>query len=307
MVGVAFVTGSFVLTDTLVASVNRLLSDATGQVDFVVRAVDGSGTSGGSGGGGGGGGGGGLDGGLRGLRGGLGTDLLPRLEAAPGVAKVDALVLGAAELLDKGGNAKAFDLSAVSNWPDHPAMSGIRLISGRGPTEPDEVVVDTTTASARNVTIGSTVRIATRRGVTEAKVVGLAQRGTGDLGAAGTILAFTLPRAIELIGTTDRIDSISIGLDDGTDRAAARATISAVAGPTATVTDADTMLAEARTRIQERLGNINSLMLGFAGVTLFVSAFLVWNTFSIVIAQRRRRSPSCAPSERADVRCSRRS
>jgi len=283
VVGVSFVTGSFVLTDSLAASINSLLADATGHTDFVVRGIEGTGT-----GGRGGGGGGELGVGLGGPRGGLPAGLLAELEAVPGVGAVDPSVIGAAQLLGKGGNSQGFDVSAISNWPDHPEMSAVKLLSGRAPARPDELVIDTATATTRGLTVGRTVRVGTRRGVISARIVGLAQRGSGTLGAAGAILAFTLPRATELVGTADKLDSISIRLRNGTNREQERVQLATIAGPQASVLSADTLLADARQRIQDRLANFNSLMLGFAGVTLFVSAFLIWNTFSIVVAQRRR-------------------
>lgn len=280
VVGVSFVTGSFVLTDSLAASINSLLASATGHTDFVVRAVDSTGVRGGRG-----GGAGAI---ALGSRGGLPAELTPTLSAVPGVAAVDPSVIGAAQLLGKGGDAKGFDVTALSNWPDHPDMNAVQLIAGAPPSSADDVVIDTKTATSRRIGIGDRVRIGTLRGVVSATIVGTAQRGGGQLGAAGAILAFTLPRATELVGTPNRIDSISIRLAPGVDRAATRARLAAAAGTSAAVLDADTLIAEARQRVQDQLANFNSLMLGFASVTLFVSAFLIWNTFSIVVAQRRR-------------------
>lgn len=280
LVGVSFVVGSFVLTDSLAASIDRLLGDAVGKTDLVVRAGKGRG------------GGRALLGQIGGRGGGSRTPvaagLVSTVAALPGVVAADGSVTGTAQLLDKEGNADRFDIAFVSNWPAHPDMSAIRLISGRAPTGPDDVVIDTATASDRDLEPGSEVRIATQRGVITATVVGLGQRGAGNLGSAGYILAFTAARATELVGTADKVDSISVQLAPGASIDEVRAEILAAAGPEISVLDADTLLADARQRIQDRLTNFVSLMLGFAAVTLFVSSFLIWNTFSIVVAQRTR-------------------
>lgn len=283
VLGVSFVVGSFVLTDSLAASINSLLADSTGHTDLVIRAADGSG-----GGRGGPGGGGGEFGIGRGPRGGVPSALAAMIAATPGVSAVDVLVAGPAQLLDKAGNASGFDFTPLSNWPDHPDMGALRLTSGRAPTGSDDAVIDTATAADRQLRLGSSIRVGTRRGVVTAHVVGLAERSGGNLGAAGTILAFTASRATELVGTDGNVDSINIEAVSGVDHDALRRQLSAVAGPTVSVLRADTLLADARARIQTRLSTFNSLMLGFAAVTLFVSAFLIWNTFSIVVAQRRR-------------------
>jgi putative ABC transport system permease protein len=285
VVGVGFVVGSFVLTDSLASSINRLLSDATGKISFVVRPA----SSGGRGGlaaiggediGGGGGGGGGA---------GVPESLLAPVAAVPGVAEVDPSIARSAQLLGKAGQASDFDFSSLSNWPAHPDMTALKLVSGRAPVGPDDVVLDTATAADRGYHLGSAVQVATRKGVVEARVVGLAQRGSGDLGVAGSILVFSLPRAVELGGNDPgKVDSILVRLAPGADKTAVAQGIATVVGPGFSALDADTLFADAKARIQDRLSSFNNLMLGFAAVTLFVSMFLIWNTFSMVVAQRRR-------------------
>lgn len=282
VVGVSFVVGSFVLTDSLTSSINQLLSDATSHVDLVVSPASGGG---------------------RGARINLGTtgggagrrslslvpaELVSAVTAVPGVKAVSATVAGPAELLDKQGQSGRFDLTFLGNWPAHPEMSALKMISGHAPSSNRDVVVDTSTAEQRGLRLGSTVRIATTTGVVTATVSGLAERAGGNLGAAGAFLDFTLPRATQLVGTPGMIGGISVELDGQADHVAVTAAIRSVVGPERSVLSADTLLADARARIQERLANFNSLMLGFAAITLFVSGFLIWNTFSTVVAQRTR-------------------
>jgi putative ABC transport system permease protein len=276
VVGVAFVVGSFVLTDSLASSINRLLSSATGSVDLVVQ----------TGGGGRRGGGGGID--PLGGRGGVPQALADQIATTPGVAAVDVSITGGGQLLDKAGNAGAFDLLPVTNWPTHPEMSALRLLSGRVPTGPDDAVLDSRSAQQRGLKVGSTLRLGTRRGIVNFRIVGLAQRGTGNLGAAGTLVAVTRDRAVDLVGQPNQVGSILIRLAPGADNDATATNIRAVVGAQATVTSSDALLADARQRIQDRLGTFNSVMLGFAAITLFVSAFLIWNTFTMAITQRRR-------------------
>ncbi len=280
VVGVGFVVGSFVLTDSLATSINRLLAEATGKISFVIRP----GVSGGRG------GLGALGGaGVGGANAGVPETLLSSVAAVPGVAAADPSIARSAQLLGKAGQASDFDFSSLSNWPAHPDMTALKLVSGRAPTRPGDVVIDTATAADRGYHLGSAVKVATRKGVVEARVVGLAQRGSGDLGVAGSILAFSLPRAIELgDNAPGLIDSILVRVAPGADKAAVSQRIATVVGPNLSVLDADTLFADAKARIQERLSAFNNLMLGFAAVTLFVSMFLIWNTFSMVVAQRRR-------------------
>ena len=274
VVGVAFVVGSFVLTDSLAGSIRSLLKDTAGRSDYVVRPAGGS--SGGPG------------GVFGGSRAGVPVAVARSLADVPGVAAADGVVSGPAQLLDKGGDTGAFDFTLVSNWPGNPDLFGVSLASGRAPSGPDDVVVDTTTAGDRGISLGDTVRVATRRGVITATVSGLAdQQGTG-LVAAAPVLAFTEERAADLVGVPGWFGVVNIRLEPGADPEAVVAGLQQAGGPDVSVLSSEALLARAQADIEEELTTFVGLLLGFAAVTLFVSAFLIWNTFTIVVAQRTR-------------------
>ena len=277
VVGVAFVVGSFVLTDSLAASINTALKRAVANTDFAVRPPGGRDF-----------GGGGPGAAFSGPRVGISTDLVKEIEAVPGVAAADGVVSGGAQVLDKAGEAERFDFGLISNWPDNPEMFAVRLVEGSAPKGPDDVVVDTGTAKDRDLSIGDTIRIATRRGVVSAKVSGLAERGAAGFSGSTPTLAFTAERATELVGEAGSVGGVNVRVDKSIGTDVMRQRIQEVVGSNGTVLSSDTLLAEAQDLIQEQLRSFNSLLLGFAAVTLFVSGFLIWNTFSIVVAQRGR-------------------
>ena len=274
LVGVAFVVAAFVLTDSLAQSIRNLLQDTAGRSDFVVRAATGS--SGGPG------------GVFGGSRAGVPADMLPELSAVDGVAAADGIVSGPGQLLEEGGSEGAFDFTLISNWPNEPDLFGVRLKSGDAPTGPDDVVIDSETASDRGLAIGSQVRVATRRGIVDARVSGIAeQRGTGLITAA-SILAFSPERAAELVGVPGWYSVVNVRMEPGADEAAVQSGLQRVGGDEVSVFSSEALLDAAQADIEEELTNFVGLLLGFAGVTLFVSAFLIWNTFTIVVAQRTR-------------------
>jgi len=275
VIGVAFVVGSFVLTDSLSTSITSLLEESSTRSDLVVRP-EGSG------------GGRGPRGVFGGPRAGIPVDLADRVAAVPGVEAAEPVVSGPSQLLEADGSAGAFDFALLSNWPERPESFGVVLSAGRAPTAPAEVVLDDATASDRRVGVGSTVRIATSRGVLEATVVGLASQQAGSLLAAAPVLAVTLDQATELIGVPGYVGFVNVGLEPGADLAAVSADVAAAAGPGTAVFSSADLLAEAREQVDELLTTFVGLLLGFAAVTLFVSSFLVWNTFSVVLAQRTR-------------------
>ncbi|HRW42842.1 MAG TPA: ABC transporter permease, partial [Microthrixaceae bacterium] len=274
VVGVAFVVAAFVLTDSLARSIRDLLRDTAGRSDIVVRAATGS--TGGPG------------GVFGGSRAGVPAALLPELAAVPGVAVADGIVSGPGQLLDKGGRSGAFDFSLVSNWPVEPDLFGVRLASGTAPSGPDDVVIDAETAAERGLGLGDRVRVATRRGIVDARISGIAeQRGTGLITAA-SVLAFSSERAGELVGVPGWYSVVNIGLEPGARSDDVQSALRKVGGPSVSVFSSEALVAAAQADIEEELTNFVGLLLGFAGVTLFVSAFLIWNTFTIVVAQRTR-------------------
>jgi len=275
VIGVAFVVGSFVLTDSLSTSITSLLEESSTRSDLIVRP-DGAG------------GGRGPRGVFGGPRSGIPLDLADVIAAVPGVAAASPVVSGPAQLLKADGTAGAFDFALISNWPDQPDAFGVVLESGRPPAAPGEVILDRNTATDRGANLGSTVRIATGRGVGEFSVVGIATQQAGSLVAAAPVLAVTLAEATELVGVSGSVGFVNVSLDAGADSGAVLASVADAVGPGYSVVSSAELLAEAREQVDEVLTTFVGLLLGFAAVTLFVSGFLVWNTFSVVLAQRTR-------------------
>ncbi len=275
VIGVAFVVGSFVLTDSLSSSITSLLEESSTRSDLVVRPE-------------GAGGGRGPRGVFGGPRSGIPLDLADRVAQVDGVAAAAPVVSGPSQLLEADGSAGAFDFALVSNWPADPGAFGVRLEEGRGPEGPGELVVDRSTADDRGLRTGSVVRIATARGVEEFEVVGIATQQAGSIVAAAPVLAVTLEEATELVGVAGSVGFVNVSLDDGVDPAVAVPAVAAAIGPGFSVVSSADLLAEAREQVDELLTTFVGLLLGFAAVTLFVSGFLVWNTFTVVLAQRTR-------------------
>ncbi len=275
VIGVSFVVGSFVLTDSLAGSIREALRDGATRSDLVVRPA-GAGPGGGPG------------GVFGGPRAGLPVALQDTLRAVPGVAAADGVVSGPSQLLDKSGTAGAFDFALLSNWPDDPELFGVQLARGRAPTGPSDVVLDTRSARDRGVDVGDEVRIATRRGVEGFRVVGLAEQRAGGLVAAAPVLALSRDRATDLVGVPGWVGVVNVRVAEGADVAEVQQALRAVAGDSVSVVSSEALLSEAQAAIQDELNTFVGLLLGFAAVTLFVSAFLIWNTFTVVVAQRTR-------------------
>jgi putative ABC transport system permease protein len=102
-------------------------------------------------------------------------------------------------------------------------------------------------------------------------------------------VSFTEPVAQELmLGERGAYSNIRVTAAEGVDHAALRDDIAAALGPAYEVKTGKQLADEQSQGFEEGLGFFNNILLGFAGVALFVGVFLILNTFSIIIAQRTR-------------------
>jgi putative ABC transport system permease protein len=281
MLGVAFVSGTFVLTETISNTFNGLFDDIYQHTDAVVRAKEqfsgqGFGNEG---------------------RGTISDSLLPTVRNADGVARADGSVQGQAFIIDKQGDvlgskgqgAPAFGFSFS---PDR-GLSTIHVVAGRGPRAPDEVVIDKKSADDANYQVGDTVPVVTQAGRDDYTLTGIVKFGTADSPLGATIAAFTVPTAQKVLGTPGQFNSINVQADSGVSQNEVVANIrTALRGEPDTanveVISGDAITSESQSNLKDNLSFFNTFLLIFAVVALLVGSFIIFNTFSIVVAQRSR-------------------
>ncbi len=277
VLGVSFVTGSFIFTDTLEKAFTGLTSGAVG--DVIVRVDTGSRGSGG-------------DGTVRTVP----ASLVATLEKVPGAARADGrissfgtFVVGRDGKLIGGMGAPGIAV----NQSDGPAANGAesaRLVSGRWPTAAGEVVLDPSTAERGEYAVGDTLALITtgERGRVEAKVVGVASvGGSGLIGASLAIVETRWAQELFVRGS-DAFNAVWVTRAEGVSQDQLKANIDKVLPKGFRTQTGDSAAAEAATRIQTIVGFINDFLLVFAGIALVVGAFIIVNTFAILIAQRSR-------------------
>jgi ABC-type antimicrobial peptide transport system permease subunit len=211
------------------------------------------------------------------------------VRSVPGVLAADgAIFQNGAYLLDAdgevvGGNGPP---SAGANWQSDPALKIANITQGRGPEADDEVVVDEVTYPKLGIPLGDEVRMVVPDGRITVTLVGVFKYGeTGGL-AGATITGFTPQRAQELFTAPGKWQSVEVAVEDGfTDQQVADA-IAAQLGDGWTVKTRDQQVEESSAALQQGLGFITYALLGFSGISLFVAAFLIYNTFAMLVAQR---------------------
>ena len=149
-------------------------------------------------------------------------------------------------------------------------------------------MIDAGTADGENYAIGDTVEIATLVPKRAFELVGVGQYGGIDSLGTATFAVFTVPAAQELLDREGQYDAISVAAKEGTTEEDLVSAIQSVlpAGVTAQTATAETE--EAQDEIGQFTSIIRYFLLTFAGIALFVGAFVIFNTFSITVAQRTR-------------------
>ncbi|QIG44459.1 ABC transporter permease [Nocardioides anomalus] len=279
VLGVAFVTGILMFSDTLERSFTALFSSRVG--DVVVRPT-------------------GTDVAQAGLTGTTQTvpaSLQQTLEQLPGAARVDGRI-DANGVYVVGTDGKVVGGSGPpalgANWNDAPAGHGIEsltLLEGHAPLGPDEVVIDETTAQQAGYEIGDEVSIvtATQSLDVHPELVGLVGfREGGSLNGA-TYAAFDTPTAQQLfLKGQDAYSTFWVTAEDGVSQARlAQEANAALPDGTEAVTG-DKAADEAAGPLLDGIDFLTTMVLIFAAIALVVSTFIIVNTFSILVAQRSR-------------------
>jgi putative ABC transport system permease protein len=208
--------------------------------------------------------------------------LLAAVQAIPGVAGAWGSVWGFAEMVGKDGKAiSPQGLPSIGTaW-----TPGDSLVAGRAPEGAGEVVIDEATARAHGLRLGDRVKVLFQNAAQEFVIEGL--RRAGNL-LGSSLATFDLRTTQQVLGRDGKLDQISVRAAPGTAPEALRARIAGtLPDKYEVVTDAQAAR-EAERSWTEALGFLTTALLVFAAVALLVSALIIFNTFSILLAQRTR-------------------
>jgi putative ABC transport system permease protein len=275
VLGVMFVSGAFVLTDTLGRSFDQLFTGIYADTDVQVAATPKVGEAGG---------------------GERVTVTIPAakldiIRAVPGVASANGMAMAdGARLI--GANGKVVpSLGPPRFGVDWASQSGsAELREGRGPTADSEVAINAALAKAAGVKVGDQVGVLTlqpKKTFTLVGIYGFAG-GKDSIGGSQSV-AFTTPVAQQLmLGAPDVYSTVEVKSAAGVSDDTLRDRVAAVLGTGYTVKTGQQLTDEAVKDFSTALQFFNYILIGFAAVALFVAIFLILNTFSIIVAQRTR-------------------
>ncbi|HEX7189594.1 MAG TPA: FtsX-like permease family protein, partial [Actinomycetes bacterium] len=272
LLGVAFMAGSLIFTDTMRATLSGAFADAERGTDALVRGpatIEGFGGT---------------------KYAPVDDSLVDEVAALPGVAGVAARVEGFAQVVDEDG--KAVDdigmgaAPAGAAWTDVAALNPFELVAGRGPQQDDEVVVDRSLADEVGLAPGDRTTVLTSSGPVDARVVGVATFGEADNRAGNRTVLFTLETAQQVLGRAGTVDGIAVEAADGVSQEQVAKEIGNVLGGDLETVTAAALTEENANRSNEDVDFFGTFMQVFAVVALLVGAFIINNTFAILVAQR---------------------
>ena len=274
VLGVAMVSGTYVLTDSISNAFNAIFEQQYENTDAVItgKAAFDLGQSGTT------------------TAPPFPESVLTEVKALPDVKAALGGVGGEAQLI--GDNGKAIVFGGAPNLgfsvdPTQPEFNSLTLVSGAWPKD-GEVVVDTATASKKSLAAGQEIGVQAEGPVERFRISGLVKFGAVDTIGGATLAGFDLPTAQRLFGKTDKLDQIRVAAKPGVSPAKLVAQIEQILPPGTQVKSGDTQAQSDSKDTNSFISILQTFLLAFGGIALFVGAFVIANSLSITIAQRTR-------------------
>jgi putative ABC transport system permease protein len=273
VLGVAFVSGTFILTDAMKSTFNALAD--SGNSDVYVRGIedktaavtDQTGES----------------------RTTIPLTLENQIKAVPGVGAVEPTLQGSAIVIGKNGKA-AVNGGAPPlgfGWSDDP--KSWRLVSGRAPTSSSEVVLERDTLKLAKLKVGDQTRVVVGGTILPVTIVG-SVRTSNDAGLLGaTATLFDRSTALQLYAEDGKVPSFGVTAASGVSPDQLKASLAAAMPKSTQVLTGKQLADETKKNLDNGILKIfTTFFLVFALIAVFVGAFVILNTFSMLVAQRTR-------------------
>ncbi|WP_129308747.1 ABC transporter permease [Streptomyces sp. L2] len=272
MLGVAFVSGTLVFTNTISDAYQKSSAKGFDRVDVAVqpRYQDSKGDK-------------------VGKEAELTQALLKKSERVPGAASATGVVTGFTAIADKHGKliGGGWQSEGGNYWgandPRYP------LTEGHAPHGRNQVLIDSRTAERAGYKVGDTVRISVDGPVLTPVISGIFTTDDGNVAAGGSLALFDTPTAQSLFGKKGTYDEIDVTAKAGTGQSALKSQLDQALPHRLVETTTGQKLADDQaTAIAQGMSSMKQGLLVFAGIALFVGTFIIANTFTMLVAQRTR-------------------
>ncbi|GFM97580.1 hypothetical protein Sfulv_23910 [Streptomyces fulvorobeus] len=270
MLGVAFVSGTLVFTDTLS---NAFRNQSAKSYDDVAVAVTTHASQ------------------QDEKTPGVDTATLEKIQALDGVADATGRVSGFAGVADADGKliGNGWSNTGANFFPGKDGEDDqYAFTEGAGPAEAGQVALDKDSADKGDYRVGDPVRVATNGPVKEFTLSGVFTTEDGAVNAGGSLVLFDTPVAQQLYLRPGVFQDVTISAAPGVSAQQLLTAVDPLLPEDATAETGRALADDQAAQIEKELSNLNTMLLAFAGIALFVGVFLIANTFTMLVAQRTR-------------------
>ncbi|MFF7533106.1 ABC transporter permease [Streptomyces bobili] len=270
MLGVAFVSGTLVFTNTISEAFQKSSAKGFGQVDVAVTAESQD-----------------DEGDRIGKTPELTQALLDRSAKVPGAGSVIGVVGGFTAIADKDGKlvGGGFQSQGGNYWGDKDPRYTLK--EGTAPRGPGQIALDSETARRAGYQVGDTVRLSIDGPVLSPEITGIFTTDDGNVAAGGSLTLFDTATAQQLFGKTGTYDEIDVKAAAGTSQTVLKAALDKALPKDLVETTTGKQLADDQAEaISASTSGLRQGLLVFAGIALFVGTFIIANTFTMLVAQR---------------------
>ncbi|MCK9898169.1 ABC transporter permease [Frankia sp. AgB32] len=271
VVGVSFVTGTLVLTDTLNRTFDTLFTNVNKNVSVDVRAVNQIDPTSDAG------------------RPPLPATIVASVARVAGVRAAVGTVTGQAVLLDPttGKAPKSGAPGIGQNWTGGQPTASEQIIQGHAPG-PGEIVVDQATVRKLHLTLGSKVSVQTKAPPVAYTLAGTFEVPGQDGFGGASVTAFDTATAQRLLLAPNQFSAVHVAAADGLGQQELRARVAAALPAGVEAITGQQLADESASSVQQAIGGFSVFLLVFAAISVFVGAFIIFNTFTMLVAQRVR-------------------
>ena len=271
LLGVAMICGTYVLSDQIDKGFKNIFTDAYKGIDVAVaRKAEFSGQ-------------------MTGATAGLPESMIDEVRGVDGVAEAYGYVTGMGavavdgKVVSTGGSPTLFFSDAPSD------ISNTAYVQGGPPKASGEVSVIQKLAKDQDLRLGSVIDVIAPGGSDKVRVVGVFTFGAESSLGGSLIVDTTLADAqrwFDMSGSVSEIDAKAVaGVSADTLAQRVQAALPAYAD----VKTGAQAATDQTKQISDAIGGfLRPVLLSFGGIAVLVGAFIIFNAFSMTVAQRRR-------------------
>jgi putative ABC transport system permease protein len=270
--GVTLIAGTYVFTDTINRSFDRIFTESNKGTDASItprKTIDTSNNGG--------------------TQPTIPPSVLAQVRRQPGVQTAGGSVFDVGTVLGKDGKriGKGGAPNFIASIADQPRFEAFTIKQGRRPQNADEVTIDASTARKQKLKLGDKLAVVATAPRKDYEVVGFTQIAGVDSFGGATVVDMLLPEAQRMLGKSG-FDQLQVSAKPGVSPEELRDQLRTALPRTVDVRTGQEEARKQSDDIRNNLSFLTTALLAFAGISLFVGAFIIFNTFSITVTQRMR-------------------